>query len=159
MRVEKASLSMEVELKMEDNQPTSPPGPPPATPPASPPPPSAPPPSAPSSNRTIMLVLSYVWLLSLVPLLSEKDDTEVQWHAKHGTILTATYIVLAIGLTILSTILAFIPGVNLLGCGLGMLTSLLWLAFLVVHIICIMKALKDERFKLPVISDFVDRWQ
>jgi hypothetical protein len=30
--------------------------------------------NAPSSNRTIMIVLSYLWLLALVPLLVEKDD-------------------------------------------------------------------------------------
>ena len=43
--------------------------------------------SAPSSNRNMMIVLSYLWLLALVPLLTEKDDKEVQWHAKHGMVL------------------------------------------------------------------------
>ena len=38
--------------------------------------------STPSSNRNVMIVLSYLWLLALVPLLTEKDDKEVQWHAK-----------------------------------------------------------------------------
>ncbi len=33
---------------------------------------------APSSNRTVMLILSYLGLLALVPLLVEKDDQEVQ---------------------------------------------------------------------------------
>ena len=32
---------------------------------------------APSSNRNVMIVLSYLWLLALVPLLTEKDDKEV----------------------------------------------------------------------------------
>ena len=44
-------------------------------------------PGAPSSNRNVMIVLSYLWLLALVPLLTEKDDKEVQWHAKHGLVL------------------------------------------------------------------------
>ena len=39
-----------------------------------------------SQNRSIMIVLSYLWLLALVPLLVEKDDREVQWHAKHGIV-------------------------------------------------------------------------
>ena len=43
--------------------------------------------SAPSSNRNVMILLSYLWLLALVPLLTEKDDKEVQWHAKHGLVL------------------------------------------------------------------------
>ena len=42
---------------------------------------------APSSNRNVMILLSYLWLLALVPLLVEKDDKEVQWHAKHGIVL------------------------------------------------------------------------
>ena len=29
-----------------------------------------------------MIVLAYLWLLALVPLLVEKDDPEVQWHAQ-----------------------------------------------------------------------------
>jgi hypothetical protein len=37
--------------------------------------------TAPSSNRNIMIVLSYLWLLALIPLLTEKEDKEVQWHA------------------------------------------------------------------------------
>ena len=39
---------------------------------------------APSSDRTIMLVLSYLGILALIPLLMKKDDPEVQWHAKNG---------------------------------------------------------------------------
>ena len=37
----------------------------------------------PSSNRNIMIVLSYLWLLALVPLLTEKDDKEVQIGRAH----------------------------------------------------------------------------
>ncbi len=44
--------------------------------------------SAPSSNRNVMIVLSYLWLLALIPLVVEKEDREVQWHAKHGLVLT-----------------------------------------------------------------------
>ena len=42
-----------------------------------------------SQNRTVMIVLAYLWLLALVPLLVEKEDAEVQWHAKNGLVLTA----------------------------------------------------------------------
>lgn len=144
---------------MEDNQPTSPPGPPSSPPPASPPPPSEPPPASPappsnaSSNRSIMVILSYLGLLALIPLLVEKDDAEVQWHAKHGLILVATWFVLWIGLMILS----MVPGLGLiLGCGI---MPLVWLAALIVHIMCIVKGLNNERFKLPVVSDFADQWK
>ena len=71
--------------------PSAPPPPPPGggtyTPP--PPPPLGGGAAPPSSDRTIMLVLSYLGILSLVPLLAKKDDPEVQWHAKHGLVLMA----------------------------------------------------------------------
>ena len=40
-----------------------------------------------SPNRGVMIVLAYLWPLALVPLLLEKHDPEVQWHAKHGLVL------------------------------------------------------------------------
>ena len=49
-------------------------------------PPPLPPSQQESSNRTVMLILSYLGILALVPLLVEKDDPEVQWHAKHGLV-------------------------------------------------------------------------
>ena len=137
---------------MEDNQPTSPPDPPAAPPPPSAPPPSESPPSS-SGNKTLMLVLSYFGILALIPLLVEKDDAEVQWHAKHGLILAATWIVISIVLAIL----AGVPGIGwILSCTVG---PLLWLAILVVHIICIMKAIKGDKFRLPIVSDFADQWK
>ena len=41
-----------------------------------------------------MIVLSYFGLLALIPLLVDKDDPEVQWHAKHGLVLTVAWVVL-----------------------------------------------------------------
>ena len=62
--------------------------------------------SAPSSNRNVMIVLSYLWLLALVPLLTEKDDKEVQWHAKHGLVLMVAELFLWI---VISVVLGAIP--------------------------------------------------
>jgi uncharacterized membrane protein len=100
-----------------------------------------------------MLILSYLFVLALIPLLTEKDNEEIQWHAKHGLILSAAWIVLSIG----SMILQIIPVIgNILGCviSLAMLVGVP-----VVTIICIIKAINGERFKLPIVSDFVDQWK
>jgi len=40
-----------------------------------------------SPNRGVMIVLAYLWPLALVPLLLEKRDPDLQWHAKHGLVL------------------------------------------------------------------------
>src|ERR1041385_1164976 len=50
--------------------------------------------AAPSPNRGVMIVLAYLWPLALVPLLLEKHDADVQWHAKHGIVLMIAELVL-----------------------------------------------------------------
>ena len=51
-----------------------------------------------SPNRGVMIVLAYLWLLALIPLLVEKQDPEVQWHAKHGLVLMIAELVAALRL-------------------------------------------------------------
>ena len=75
------------------------------------PPPPLPTGGTQSSNRGVMIVLSYLWLLALVPLLVEKDDKEVQWHAKHGIVLMVAEIVFWIAMSIVQIVLG-----SLLGC-------------------------------------------
>jgi uncharacterized membrane protein len=133
---------------------SAPPPPPPA---AAPPPPQEPSsPDVVSDNRGIMIVLSYLGLLALIPLLVEKDDKEVQWHAKHGLVLTVAEVVIIIGLMIVGGILGAVSGG--LGCLIGLLWPVLMLAILVVHILCIVKGLNGTRFLIPGISDFADRF-
>lgn len=132
------------------------PGTPPTyTPPPPPPPPVAPPPppgggGPVSSNRTVMIVLSYLWLLALVPLLTEKDDQEVQWHAKHGIVLLVAEIVV----WVVYFVLAQIPGV---GCVLVIVAPIIWLLFAVVRIMCIVKGVNGQRLLIPGVSDFVTK--
>ncbi|RPI26302.1 MAG: hypothetical protein EHM61_12125 [Acidobacteria bacterium] len=125
------------------------------------PPPIPPTAAQPSSNRTLMLVLSYLWILALVPLLVEKEDPEVQWHAKHGIVLTVAEIIFWIALNIVTFVLAYLPVIGglvgaVLGCGVSVIV---WLAILAIHIVAIMKALKGERLVLPIITDYANKWQ
>jgi uncharacterized membrane protein len=103
-----------------------------------------------------MIVLSYLGLLALIPLLVEKEDREVQWHAKHGLVLAVLWIVVFIGLQIVGMILGAITGG--LGCLIALLFPLLGIAILVIHIMCIVKGLKGERFMIPGISEFANRF-
>jgi uncharacterized membrane protein len=108
-----------------------------------------------SPNRTVMIVLSYLWLLALVPLLVEKDDKEVQWHAKHGLVLAVVELIFWIALHFLTAALMMAAG---LGCNLALISPLFGLAFLVVHIMCIVKGVNGQRFIIPGISQFADRF-
>jgi uncharacterized membrane protein len=125
------------------------------------PPPPAPPQETPpteivSDNRSIMIVLSYLGLLALIPLLVEKDDKEVQWHAKHGLVLAAVEVAVMIGLMVIGGVLGAISGG--LGCIFGLLWPVFMLAILVIHILSIVKGLNGQRFLIPGISEYADRF-
>jgi len=104
--------------------------PPPTPPPAEPPPPQdLPPTEIVSDNRSIMIVLSYLGLLALIPLLVDKDDNGVLGAISGG-----------------------------LGCLFGLLWPVFMLVILVVHILCIVKGLNGQRFLIPGISEYADRF-
>lgn len=140
--------------------------PPPTVPPATPPPPGGgsytPPPPPPhggagpaGSDRTLMVVLSYLWILCIIPLLAKKDDREVQWHAKNGLAILAAEIILAVIFFVLGMVLGDSLG---LGCGLSTLQCVVWLGFLVIRILAIVKGVAGQRFRVPVISDMADKF-
>lgn len=118
------------------------------------PPPPPPPPAegsgAASSNRTLMVVLSYLWILFLIPLLVEKQDREVQWHAKHGLVLTVAEIILQLILNVITA-----TGI---GCLFAIFIPLVFLGFAVVRLICIIKGVNGERFMIPLISQYAEKF-
>ena len=139
------------------SEPAAPPPPPPSDPPppVDPPPPATPPGGEVAANRTLMIVLSYLWLLALIPLLVEKNDKEVQWHARHGLVLLVAEVAIWILLTILTSVLGAITGG--LGCLLAPLSLIVWIGILIVHIMAIMKGVNGQRFMLPGISQYADK--
>src|SRR5213596_2620854 len=93
-----------------------------------------------SPNRGVMLVLAYLWPLALVPLLIEKDDADVQWHAKNGLVMMGAELLALLALSVLTTVFVTIT----FGIGLALsvlLFVLLWTAILVIHVVAIIKAL------------------
>jgi len=119
-------------------------------------PPPPPPPSAtpPASDRTLFLVLSYLGIFALIPLLAKKDDPEVQWHAKNGTALFIAELVwVAIGIAFLFAG-AHIP---FLRCGWAVVRSAVWLGFLILSIVCIVKATQGKRLRIPIITDMAEK--
>lgn len=118
-----------------------------------------PPAGVPSSNRTIMIVLSYLWLLALVPLLVEKGDREVQWHAKHGIVLMVAEIVLWVAWTIVSMIVAQIPVFGCLGAAVGGLVGfLIWLGIIVLHVFAMVKGVNGQRLIVPGVTQYADKF-
>lgn len=145
--------------------------PPPTVPPATPPPPGGgsytpPPPPPPtgggygggapaSSDRTLWIVLSYLGILSLIPYFAKKDDPdqEVRWHAKNGLgLFIAEVIVWAVFMA-----LGFALRNSFAGCGIGVIQCVLWIGFLVISIICIIKGINGQRYRIPVVTDFAEK--
>ena len=122
------------------------PPPPSYTPP--PPPIGVPPTGTASPNRGIMLVLSYLWLLALIPFVVEKNDPEVQWHAKHGLVLTVAEFLLWI---VVGIVTHFIP---FAGCVLWMI----WPLTLIFRIFLIIKANNGQRVLIPGVSQYADQF-
>ncbi len=122
------------------------PPPPSYTPP--PPPIGTPPTGTASPNRGIMLVLSYLWLLALIPFVVEKNDPEVQWHAKHGLVLTVAEFLLWVVVGIVTHVIPFA------GCVLWML----WPLTLIFRIFLIIKANNGQRVLIPGISQYADQF-
>ena len=81
--------------------------------------------------------LSYVSLLFLVPLLTEKESRFAQFHAKQGMALFIAWVVIALMLRTIPMFGGFI------------LVPVLNLAFIVVSVIAIIKTLGGEAWEIP----------
>jgi uncharacterized membrane protein len=120
------------------------------------PPPPPPPPAGGtgggSSDRGVMIFLSYFGLLALIPMLTKKEDPDLQWHSKNGLALAIAYIPIWIILVIIGIVL---PGplkliIIPLNCGF----PILWL---VVDIMAMVKAFGGQRMRIPVVTDMAEK--
>jgi len=108
-----------------------------------------------SPNRGVLIVLAYLWPLALVPLLLEKGDPEVQWHAKHGLVLMiAELIALFACLMVMSIVSLATFG---LGCVLGVFVVFGWMAILALHVAAILKGVNGGRLLVPYVSEYANR--
>jgi len=103
-----------------------------------------------------MIVLAYLWPLAIVPLLIDKEDSEVQWHAKHGLVLMGAELLLFLLFTILTTL------VSLATFGAGCVVSLfgvfIWVAVAALHVTAIIKGVNGTRLIVPKVSEYADRF-
>ena len=84
-----------------------------------------------SKNKS-SAALSYLWILCLIPLLSNKKSKFAQFHAKQGLIL--------FGLSIF--------------CGFPFFGQILFLVILVVSVIGFLKASNGEWWKVPYVYEW-----
>jgi len=109
-----------------------------------------------SPNRGVMIVLAYLWLLALVPLLVERRDAEVQWHAKHGLVLMTAELLAFLGYVVVTSVVSM-AAVGL-GCALSILLVFGWIGILALHVVAILKGVSGSRFIIPGLSHYTDRF-
>lgn len=107
---------------------------------------ASPPPDVVREQDKIMLVFAYLGLLSLIPLLTVKDSAFVRWHAKNG---------LAFGLAALLLICVTLIALPVANC---LLVPLEAIAFIVLAVMAISKALRGERWRIPVVTDVSEKF-
>jgi uncharacterized membrane protein len=109
-----------------------------------------------SPNRNVMIVLAYLWVLALIPLLVEKHDAELQWHAKHGLVLSVAELMLLFAyIVVLSVVSLATFGI---GCVLSLLLVFGWVGILALHVVAILKGANGSRLIIPGISEYADRF-
>ena len=106
-------------------------------------------------NIASMLCYICMPITSIVFMLMEKENKDVQFHAWQGTTFGVGWIVVVVALNILSMILVRIAGV--LGVIMSILVPVLGLGVFVLWIICLVKAYQGERWKIPYIGDFAEK--
>ena len=109
----------------------------------------------PSPNRGVMIVLAYLWPLALVPLLLDKD-AEVQWHARHGIVLTIAELILLFAYIAVTSVVSL--ATLGFGCVLALFLPFAWIAILALHVVAIIKGFNGARLIVPGVSDYANRF-
>lgn len=102
----------------------------------------------------IASLLCYICMpiTSIIFLLLEKENKDVQFHAWQGTTFGIGYIVAIIALQILAALLGAI--VSFAGVIIGLLIPIIGIVAFILWIICLVKAYQGERWKIPYVGDF-----
>lgn len=112
------------------------------------------------TGNKLMALISYFWILFIIPLLAKKDSPYSQYHAKQGLALflysTASPIILWIAKIIVYYILPQIPIVNFIGFAcrwtITIFDAFNWLFILIIFITGIINALTGKTKPLPLIG-------
>lgn len=108
-----------------------------------------------SDQDKILLVFAYLGPLALVSLVATRREF-VKWHAKQGLILSMT---LAATYTVLSFFGFFVDNYMYLWIA-RLFWAMVWLIVIgvgVMMLVCIVRGLEGERFKIPLIGDLADQ--
>ncbi len=96
-----------------------------------------------AANDNMYAILSYLWILCLIPVLMKKDNEFVRFHAKQGLVLFIVEMAVAI-IGIIPVLGSIIYVLGMLICG-------------ILSIIGIIQALMGKKWKIPVVNEWADK--
>ena len=101
-----------------------------------------------------MLIFSYVWVLAIVPFMVTRREY-VRWHAKQGLILSGVACLGFLLIILVGAILATLSNIFAWLFGFALLNVVL--LYLALSLVCIIKALRGERWAIPFLGDLVEK--
>ena len=99
-----------------------------------------------TAMRRSLLALTYLPILGLLPLVAEKHDPEVRWHARNGLLLFLAVAAVALVGTLLGI------AVPALSCLYAVAMAIVALLYASIAILATVKALEGQRLLIPGIS-------
>jgi uncharacterized membrane protein len=103
----------------------------------------------------VMLVFSYLWVLALVPFMVTRREY-VRWHARQGLLLCGVAGVVFFGVILVGAILSTVTKVFAWLFAFALL-NLVFL-YMALALVCMIKALRGERWAIPFLGDLVERF-
>lgn len=102
----------------------------------------------------VLLVFSYLGPLAIVAFLAARREY-VRWHARQGLV----FFLVAFGVILVMSMLEALAGSIhwFLGKTTGLFGGVVYLCLFGVALLCILKALKGERWRLPFVRELADR--
>ncbi len=102
----------------------------------------------------VLLVFSYLGPLAIVAFLAARREY-IRWHARQGLV----FFLLAFAvILVMSTVEAIAGSIHwFLGRTTGLFGAVVYLCLFGVAVLCMLKALKGERWRLPFLRELADR--
>jgi len=105
----------------------------------------------PSPARPWLLPLCYAAFLGFIPLLVEKRDPEIRWHARNGLALFLALAAAGVAATLVGI------AVPSLSCVYAVTMSIVTLLYVMIAVLAAVKALDGQRLVIPGVSRYASR--
>ena len=102
----------------------------------------------------VMLIFSYLWVLALVPFMVTRREY-VRWHAKQGLILCGVSCLIFLVVILIGVILSTLAKIFAWIFALALINLIL--LYLALALVCVIKAMRGERWAIPFLGDLVER--